>query len=246
MIIDELLTDPAFWWLVFVLLIISFAGVYISEFAGRIVHNRRLERRERARHWQISPEIEIGKTACFRFVHSLDPERSEQDIEFTGRPVWYSLQTSRLSKRHHVGDILFELIDNEQCVGYVHAMRREHEFTALKLLGPIAKEEIVSHLMKEGREPRTFVSKLGERSVYPVKHIHAPTTRDARSQFIAMPAAIDWALRNADGLEFLRLWKDGHEARIREHWPQVPDEVFAGAPQFHKLQVVAGGVQPQA
>ncbi|WP_409302815.1 hypothetical protein [Pseudomonas sp. KCJK8993] len=42
-------------------------------------------------------------------------------------------------------------------------------------------------------------------------------------------AAIDFALKDEDGLIFLRLWNEGEFDVIRTEWENVPDEVFIGA-----------------
>jgi hypothetical protein len=42
-------------------------------------------------------------------------------------------------------------------------------------------------------------------------------------------AAIEFALATDDGLEFLRLWFQGHFPEIREEWPECPKECFIGA-----------------
>ncbi|WP_218192157.1 phosphohydrolase [Pseudomonas sp. Irchel 3A5] len=46
-------------------------------------------------------------------------------------------------------------------------------------------------------------------------------------------AAIEFALEDEDGLNFLRLWNEGSFDSIREHWPDAPEEVFIGADPLH-------------
>lgn len=45
----------------------------------------------------------------------------------------------------------------------------------------------------------------------------------------AAVAAIEFALKDDDGLIFLRLWHEGEFDVIRAEWENVPDEVFIGA-----------------
>lgn len=53
---------------------------------------------------------------------------------------------------------------------------------------------------------------------------------DARAQnCYAAVAAIQYALENDEGLEFLRRWNQGDFDVLRREWPDVPDEVFIGA-----------------
>lgn len=42
-------------------------------------------------------------------------------------------------------------------------------------------------------------------------------------------AAIQFALNDDDGMQFLRLWNEGEFDTIRREWPDAPDEVFIGA-----------------
>ncbi|MDX9625917.1 hypothetical protein [Pseudomonas fragariae (ex Marin et al. 2024)] len=44
--------------------------------------------------------------------------------------------------------------------------------------------------------------------------------------FDAANAAIQFALRNGEGLQFLRHWNQGDFDVIRKEWPEVPEEVF--------------------
>ncbi len=53
-------------------------------------------------------------------------------------------------------------------------------------------------------------------------------------------AAIDFALKDEDGLIFLRLWNEGEFDVIRTEWENVPDEVFVAAdPLFQPSAVLA-------
>lgn len=45
----------------------------------------------------------------------------------------------------------------------------------------------------------------------------------------AAVAAIEFALRTEEGIEFLRAWQFGNFDAIRKEWPDAPDAVFAGA-----------------
>lgn len=42
-------------------------------------------------------------------------------------------------------------------------------------------------------------------------------------------AAIQFALEDDDGIEFLRCWNEGDFDSIRDQWPEAPEEVFIGA-----------------
>ncbi|MBP3998332.1 hypothetical protein [Pseudomonas koreensis] len=50
----------------------------------------------------------------------------------------------------------------------------------------------------------------------------------------AAVAAIQFALDDDDGMQFLRLWNDGDFDVIRSEWPEAPEEVFIGADPLHK------------
>lgn len=50
----------------------------------------------------------------------------------------------------------------------------------------------------------------------------------------AAVAAIQFALDDDDGMQFLRLWNGGDFDDIRREWPDAPDEVFVGADPLHK------------
>jgi hypothetical protein len=45
----------------------------------------------------------------------------------------------------------------------------------------------------------------------------------------AAVAAIQFALKAEEGLEFLRCWNEGNFVAIRKEWPEAPEEVFIGA-----------------
>lgn len=49
----------------------------------------------------------------------------------------------------------------------------------------------------------------------------------------AAVAAIEYALRTDEGLEFLRCWQHGDFAAIRKEWPDAPEAVFIGADPMH-------------
>lgn len=55
-----------------------------------------------------------------------------------------------------------------------------------------------------------------------------PLTNDAAV------AAIQFALADDDGMQFLRLWNEGEFDVIRSEWPEAPEEVFIGADPLHK------------
>lgn len=50
----------------------------------------------------------------------------------------------------------------------------------------------------------------------------------------AAVAAIEFALKDDDGLIFLRLWHSGEFDSIRAEWDNVPDEVFVGADPLYR------------
>lgn len=50
----------------------------------------------------------------------------------------------------------------------------------------------------------------------------------------AAVAAIQFALRDDEGMEFLRCWNQGDFDSIRREWPDAPEEVFVGADPFYK------------
>lgn len=51
-------------------------------------------------------------------------------------------------------------------------------------------------------------------------------------------AAIKYALKDFEGLAFLRCWLEGDFKAIREEWPDCPEEVFIGADSQHPATVV--------
>lgn len=66
----------------------------------------------------------------------------------------------------------------------------------------------------------------------------------ATSAPYAAVAAIEFALKDDDGLIFLRLWNDGEFEVIRAEWENVPDEVFIGADPL--FQPTAEASTPEA
>lgn len=50
----------------------------------------------------------------------------------------------------------------------------------------------------------------------------------------AAVAAIQFALDDDGGIQFLRHWNDGDFDVIRRVWPEAPEEVFIGADPLHK------------
>ena len=50
----------------------------------------------------------------------------------------------------------------------------------------------------------------------------------------AAVAAIQFALDDDEGMQFLRLWNGGDFDVIRREWPEAPEEVFIGADPLHK------------
>jgi len=50
----------------------------------------------------------------------------------------------------------------------------------------------------------------------------------------AAVAAIQFALDNDEGMEFLRLWNQGDFDVLRSNWPEAPEEVYIGADPLHK------------
>lgn len=49
----------------------------------------------------------------------------------------------------------------------------------------------------------------------------------------ATVAAIEFALRTDEGLEFLRCWMHGNFEAIRKEWSDAPEDVFVGADPLH-------------
>lgn len=54
----------------------------------------------------------------------------------------------------------------------------------------------------------------------------------------AAVAAIQFALKTGDGLEFLRCWNEGNFDAIRREWSDAPEAVFIGADPFHPETVL--------
>ncbi|WP_395794811.1 hypothetical protein [Aquimonas sp.] len=52
-------------------------------------------------------------------------------------------------------------------------------------------------------------------------------------------AAIAFALQTDQGLEFLRCWNVGAFDRIRDEWPEAPEDVFVGAVPGAGLRTIA-------
>ncbi|WP_116893407.1 hypothetical protein [Pseudomonas syringae] len=50
----------------------------------------------------------------------------------------------------------------------------------------------------------------------------------------AAVAAIQFALDDDEGMQFLRLWNQGDFDVIHRQWPEAPEEVFIGADPLHK------------
>lgn len=50
----------------------------------------------------------------------------------------------------------------------------------------------------------------------------------------AAVAAIQFALDDDEGIQFLRLWNQGDFDVLRSEWPEAPEEVFIGADPLHK------------
>jgi hypothetical protein len=46
-------------------------------------------------------------------------------------------------------------------------------------------------------------------------------------------AAIAFALKDMEGMAFLRCWNDGDFDSIRREWPEAPEAVFIGADPLH-------------
>lgn len=50
----------------------------------------------------------------------------------------------------------------------------------------------------------------------------------------AAVAAIQFTLKDEDGLQFLRLWNEADFDAIRREWPEAPEDVFIGADPLYK------------
>jgi hypothetical protein len=46
-------------------------------------------------------------------------------------------------------------------------------------------------------------------------------------------AAIQFALKSDEGMDFLRCWNEGNFDAIRKEWPEAPEDVFIGADPMH-------------
>lgn len=55
-------------------------------------------------------------------------------------------------------------------------------------------------------------------------------------------AAIQFALEDDDGMDFLRLWNEGEFDSIRRFWPDAPEEVFIGADPLYRKKTDNPGV----
>lgn len=57
---------------------------------------------------------------------------------------------------------------------------------------------------------------------------------EQKDQFLdCFLAVIQYALKDEDGLLFLRYWNEGDFQAIRKEWPDAPEEVFIGADTLH-------------
>lgn len=63
---------------------------------------------------------------------------------------------------------------------------------------------------------------------YGVQEAHEP-----QGDTDAAVAAIQFALRDNEGMAFLRCWNQGDFDSIRREWPDAPEEVFIGADPLH-------------
>lgn len=64
-------------------------------------------------------------------------------------------------------------------------------------------------------------------------------TRNCADPSNAPFAAMEFSLKEPKGKEFLRLWLDGNFDRIREEWPNAPEDVYLGVDYFHKPSLSA-------
>ena len=69
---------------------------------------------------------------------------------------------------------------------------------------------------------------MGKTATGGAAHSDFPLANDAAV------AAIQFALSDDDGMQFLRLWNGGDFDIIRREWPDAPEEVFIGADPLHK------------
>ncbi len=79
-----------------------------------------------------------------------------------------------------------------------------------------------------------------------IARVDRHTDADAGGQDAAV-AAIQFALDDEDGLDFLRYWNEGEFDVIRRNWTGVPEAVFIGADPLHSetkrpTAVMAGGL----
>src|SRR5690606_30525585 len=56
-------------------------------------------------------------------------------------------------------------------------------------------------------------------------------------------AAIQFALSNPEGMEFLRLWNEGEFDILRRDWPEAPDSVYIGADPLTQSPATLVGVE---
>jgi hypothetical protein len=66
-----------------------------------------------------------------------------------------------------------------------------------------------------------------------VEALAAPAVEYDLDNMGAAVAAIQFALEDDDGLEFLRYWNEGEFDVLRRNWPGVPEAVFIGADPLH-------------
>ena len=50
----------------------------------------------------------------------------------------------------------------------------------------------------------------------------------------AAVAAIQFALDDDEGMQFLRLWNQGDFDVLRSEWPEAPEDIYIGADPLHK------------
>lgn len=55
----------------------------------------------------------------------------------------------------------------------------------------------------------------------------------------AAVAAIQYALEDDDGIDFLRYWNQGEFDVLRRNWENIPEEVFIGADPLHPKTAIA-------
>lgn len=64
--------------------------------------------------------------------------------------------------------------------------------------------------------------------------VSAQQVEDVLQGADAAVSAIQFALNDDDGMQFLRLWNEGDFDVIRREWPEAPEDVFIGADPLHK------------